>query len=432
MTQTDYQRTGQVELKKGVYSVMFITEKQNVVLLNEDIYDLYFIEDIFKFCMVGKLIFNDRYNFLEVGPFTGQEKIVIIYGEGESDKNMVFDIWKVGRISQSGPGMRETSENQIEIQFVDPFFAAYTLRKYSRSWKGEKYSQIIKDILNNMLFASTSGFKINLEESSNSTDFIIPYWTPRTALNFLCRRAKGNRSGTSGYLIFNNTVNGITLNALSLNYLLLDIDKTLDKKTYVLQSNVVSDSNKILEWWINSLDRNSNPVLRGGHWRGYDFLTKKLLQMDYNYSDGVNKNVMLGRKTLYGKMDDYFSSNTMVGDNSIDTLADVGFNDWAKRYNMQFIVNIIVEGSEKRHAGQHIEIEWPGIQGNEKMNDSLRGKYLIKSVTHSFKTGATYPYRQRLVCIKNAYHDNDSLMLYNSVITNLYSQKEQPNIIMRN
>jgi len=423
---------GQVALTKGVYAVVLLTEIGNVVMQNEDIYELYFVEDIYSFCMVGKIIFNDRYNFFENGPFTGQEKIALIYGRGESDKNMVFDIWKINRISQAGSGIRESNEQIMEIQFVDPFYAALSLRRYSRSWQNERYSKIISDILNYMVFVQDGGFPLNVEESSNKTDFIIPYWTPKTALNYLCRRAKGRRSGTSGYLVFNNTVNGLTTNAVSLNYLLLDVDKTLDKKPYRFQGSNISESNKILEWWISGLDRTSNPVLRGGKWRGYDFNTKSLLQTGYRYSDGVSKNVMLGRKTLYTKMNDVSSSSLIVGDNNTETLSDIAFNDWSKRYNMQFIMNLVVEGDEKRHAGQHIELEWPGIQGAEKMNDALMGKYMIKSVTHSFKAGQTYPYKQRLVCIKNAYHNSKTKMLYDAEVTNLYSQKTQPNIIRRN
>jgi hypothetical protein len=66
------------------------------------------------------------------------------------------------------------------------------------------------------------------------------------------------------------------------------------------------------------------------------------------------------------------------------------------------------------------------------MNDALKGKYMIKSVTHSFKTGRNYPYRQRLVCIKNAYHNSKSVMLHDADVTNLYSEGKQANVILRN
>jgi len=430
--QTDYQKLRQVELKKGVITVMIIAESGNAIIANEDIYKIFFIEDIFKFSIAGKLIFNDRYNFLEAGPFTGQERIALIYGEGESDRNMVFDIWKVTKISQSGPGIRETSENLFELELVDPFYIPTSLKRYSKSWKYQKYSQIMKDILNNMTLVKLGGFKLTVEDSSNSTDFIIPYWTPKNALNWLARRAKGKQSGTSGYLIFNNTVNGLTTNAVSLNYLLADFDKTLDKKPYRFQSDIVSDKNKIIEWWFSGLDRTGNQVLRGGYWRGFDFNTKKLLQVGYRYSDASDKNVMLGRKTLYGQMDDLGSANVFVGEGDVDSLVNVAFNDWAKRYNLQFILNIIVEGDENRFAGQHIEIEWPGLEGaDRKMNDALKGKYMIKSVTHNFMGGGHYPYKQRLVCIKNAYQNINSSILYDSKVTNLYTEKAVSNIIIR-
>jgi len=429
---TDYQKTGQVELTKGVVSVMILAESGNAILMNEDIYKLYFVEDIFGFSIVGKLIFNDRFNFMELGPFTGQERIAVFYGKGKSDKNMIFDIWSVVRISQSGPGIRETSENMFELNLVDPFFMPTTLRRFSKSWKDQKYSQIMKDILNNMCLVKDGGFPLKVEESSNSTDFIIPYWTPKNALNFLTRRAKGKRSGSSGYLIFNNTVDGITTNVKTLNYLLADTDKTLDKKPYKFQSDELSGKNKILEWWFSGLDRTGNQTLRGGYWRGFDFNTKKLLQMGYKYSDGSDNNVMLGRKTLYGQIDDLNSSNHLVGDSDIDTLSDIAFSDWSKRYNLQFVLNIIVEGDETRHAGQHIEIEWPGFTGEQsKMNDALKGKYMIKSVTHNFMGGGHFPYKQRLVCIKNSYHNINSSLLYDSKITNLYTEKAVSNVLIR-
>jgi len=429
---TDYQKKGQVELKKAVITVMIISESGNAIIANEDIYRIFFIEDIFKFSIAGKLIFNDRYNFMEAGPFTGHERIAFIYGQGESDRNIVFDIYKVTKISQVGPGIRETSENLFELELIDPFYIPTSLKRYSKSWSDQKYSQIMKDILNNMTLVKLGGFNLKIEESSNSTDFIIPYWTPRNALNWLARRAKGKQSGSSGYLIFNNTANQLTTNAVSLNYLLSDFDKTLDKKPYRFQSDVVSDKNKILEWWFSGIDRTSNQVLRGGYWRGFDFNTKKLLQVGYRYSDASDRNVMLGRKTLYGQMDDLGSSNTFVGESDIDSLSNIAFNDWTKRYNLQFILNIIVEGDESRFAGQHIEIEWPGLEGaDKKLNDALKGKYMIKSVTHNFMGGGHYPYKQRLVCIKNAYHNINSRILYDSKITNLYTEKAVSNIIIR-
>jgi len=61
----------------------------------------------------------------------------------------------------------------------------------------------------------------------------------------------------------------------------------------------------------------------------------------------------------------------------------------------------------------------------------IRDRYMIKSVTHNFMGGGHYPYKQRLVCIKNAYQNINSSILYDSKVTNLYTEKAVSNIIIR-
>jgi hypothetical protein len=432
---TEFQRTGNLTLKKELFTVMFITENQSIVMDNADIHELYFIEDIFKFCMMGTIVFNDRFNLMELAPFTGNEKIAVIYSVDDhktgSKRELVFDIWKMSRIQQAGPGMREEDENLITLHFVDTFFQAFTLRKYSRSWQEERYTNIMRDILNNMVFFKDGGRPFIYEESSNKTDFIIPYWTPQTAMRWLMRRAKGKETGVSGYLCFNNSRNGFTHNLVTMNYLLADIGRTLDKDPYVFTG--ADKDNEILEWWISGIDRNSNNIIRGGTWKGYDFKTKKLLNHDFVYSKGSDNTVMLGRKTLYPQMDDIRSSNTMIGDSDYNVIDNISYNDWAKRYNMQFIMNLIVEGHEKRYAGQHIQIEWPSWRrgdGNQvQFNDLLKGKYLIKSITHSFDPGHSFYYRQRLVLIRNAYANIGSKVLYEAKKANLFQEKGEISIV---
>jgi hypothetical protein len=426
--ETDYSKKRTVELNKQIYDILIITEKNQLVMNNADILEFYFIEDIFKFCMVGSMTFNDRYNIMEYGPFTGNEKIAIIYAVGDNEpRKLVFDVWKVSKIQQIGTGINESTENLITISFVDAFYTGFAMRRFSRSWSNSYYSDIMKDILNNMVRFKTVGAPFQVEESSNKTDFIMPYWTPQMALRWLMRRAKGKKTGTSGYICFNSTKNNLTHYLTTMNYLLDDQDKSLDTLPYNFAANEVSGENKILEWWINGIDKNSWGSIRGGRWRGYDFSTKKLLDHEHLYSIGADETTCLGRKTLYNQIDDVTSSSLILGDNENSELENIAYSDWAKDYNMQFIMNIIVQGHEKRYAGQQIEIAWPSALrniGSNSTNALLKGRYLIKSVTHFFAPGGTFPYKQRLVLIKNAYNSIESEILYNAKKVNVFVDKK--------
>ncbi len=120
-------------------------------------------------------------------------------------------------------------------------------------------------------------------------------------------------------------------------------------------------------------------------------------------------------------MNDTQSSRWLIGDNVEDRLDDIAYNDWVKRYSMQNVANIIVEGHEKRFAGQIIEIEWPSIVDELKNNEVMKGNFLIKSVTHSFEPGQTYFYKQRLVLLKNAYNNvTTDIDLLDAVNTNAF------------
>lgn len=242
---------GELQQDTSIYNVQIIINNKPIILDNENIVSCFFIEDIFKHCMMGKIVFNDVHGLFEFGPFTGNEQIIITYGVGY-DKNVIFDIWKVGKITQTGTS-EPASTNMMEIQFVDPTFSSYTLRKYSRSWSDTTITTIMKYFFDHMLNITTP---LNMEISKNKIDFVMPYWTTLQSMKYLSRRAKGSESNSSGYLVYNNTDNnGFTTNIHTLNYLFDDLGKTLDTSLYKFESDNVSEINKILELWISGLDK---------------------------------------------------------------------------------------------------------------------------------------------------------------------------------
>lgn len=403
--------------KTGLYSVILLLEGgRNIMIDANDIEIIYFVEDITVPCMTGKMIINDRYGLIEYGPFTGNEKINLKYGKN-FDREQLFDIFKIGKIGQAAMH-NPTADTQLELYFVDTLFMPLTIKKYSRSFGTDtKYSEIISHILRNIIGLNSKFLQIN--ETTNTIDnYIIPYWTILQTINFLADRAEDSRG--AGCLFYNNTDNGFKVNFKSYNWL-NSTDNYKEEKIYIFESKNVSDENKILEYWINGLDKFSNRFLRGGKFLGYDFETKTLVEKDFEYSDGIDSSMLLGKTSLYPDISQVATVN-LYGDTTEKMLENRAYSEWIKRYQKQLIVNFIVEGREDRYAGQQIEVEWPSVDKKQYYNKAFKGKYLIKTVTHMFGRDRSLPYKQRLVCIKNAYNNIDSKDLLKTTNYNIYDE----------
>lgn len=401
----------------NIFSVVLSLESQDVSISNEDIKSCYFIEDIFSFCITGKLVFYDRYGILEHGPFTGNEQLTIVYGE----KNIIelpFDIWKISKIQQTS-NTNPISENMMEIYFVDILFELYTLRRYSKSFTGKKLiSTIINEILTNVVEMESN--RINIETSSNyMTNFIIPYWTPMETIKWLCKRGKGFDSETPGYLCYNNTKDGFSTNVYTINKL-LDDKNYIDSTPYIFEGSM-DKKNKILNWSISGIDKSSTKVLRGGFWRGFDSQTKSFLNLDYRYKDGIEDSMLLGKKSLFNDISEE-TVNKYIGESDINTLQNIAYSEWVRRYSIQQIVSIVIRGNENNYAGQQIEIKWSSVI-KKSYNKMMKGKYLVKSITHMFVGGGNMGYTQRMLLIKNAYSDADIMSLLNATKINIYGEK---------
>ena len=395
------------DIKKSnfeVFAVKLISNGNVYTIYNEDIIDLYFIEDIYSFCLTGKISFYDKYGIAEMLPFTGHEMINVIYEEKDRTE-IVFKLYSVDDISP----ITDVSSNKIRIDayLVEPTYFNLMHKRYSRSWNNKKISDIVKDISKNMVRVDT--FKIFEDTKETLPYFYMPYWTPAEAIRWLIERASGAESKTAGYLYYFTTQ--------GLNF--VTIDKLFQSKTIETDANGVpieytfinttggTDYNHIYQWDITSIDYSSIMILRGSHMLGFDFENKKLIDNEFTYKDSISKYTMLGNKTLYPDISysgDYYNLSGEEDDASIQNLYH---NDFIKRYSKQLGIVITVRGHERRYPGSMISIKWPSIdEKNQVSHPELNGTYLIKSVTNYFNPRSEPVFIQKMVCIKNAYTDS--------------------------
>jgi len=393
--------------QEDLFSVILVLEMGTVRIDNKDLIDCYFIEDIYSHSMVGKLVFNDVYGMWESGPFTGHEKVYIVYGEETEKVTREFNIYKVNNISQLS-NVDPSGKNTIDVTFTDNLFINLTKNRYSRSWTNTKISDIIEHIAKNMLDVT----KFDQFESSNETlpYFYMPYWTPLEAINWLSRRGSGAESQTPGYLFYHNNkgYNYVTIEKLLRTRTILNTGVSYkgEDETYYFETKNLGYRNKILGWKMSGIDFTGMNSIRGGHTLGYNFKEKSLLDEGNTYVPMINNYTMLGKKTLFTDISNETMSYSMEGDNDTKLLNNIYGNSFIKKYCLQQCLNIAVRGSELRYAGAMIKIYWPSHTTNEIYNSMYDGYYMIKSITHSFKPYKNPAYRQKMVLIKNAFTDS--------------------------
>lgn len=385
--------TDRTSPEEAQFSIILSLEVGDSLIAGEDIRRLYFIEDIFSFSITGKLQFLDRIGLLEYGPLTGAETLTIIFGKDDIELN--FDIYKISKISQLGE-VTGASEQMIELIFVDEMFLPLTQKRYNISWAGMKTSDIVSHICSHMLDITT----FQEFEASNETldSFYMPYWTPQEAFTWLMKRSSGTVSGQAGYLLYNNNLG---TNFVSIDKLMNN--KMMEEDTYIFGGQDIFFRNKILGWSISGIDSLSLRGVKGGHRMGYDFSTKTFLDNSYTYASEIAKHTMLGKATLFQDISDATIDYRLEGEDDSFLLDNIYNNEFIKRYSVQQGVSINVIGSSHRYAGGLIEIDWPSSFKSQKINKSLKGLYLIKSITHQFAPNQTPGYVQKLVLIKNAY-----------------------------
>jgi hypothetical protein len=304
-----------------------------------------------------------------------------------------------------------------------------TLNLFSRSFDAKlKHTDVIKHLLMNMVGWSVN--KINILESSSEFEepFVIPYWTIIDTMIYILNKAKYS-ANDYGYLCYNNTKNGFSVNVLPLSYLLSE-SNVVDKIHYNLDDTKEQINNKIFDWWFEGIEHQDTKNYRRSIYLTHDIETKSMTKIDIKYDDFIKFNKILGKYTLfdntYGLEDKLTTSYDIVNAVNIDEVYNKLHNDFTKRYNVQQVLNVIVYGNEKRYAGHQIIIDWPSIDKTSKsLSKIYEGVYLVKTITHDFVgNNKGMGYTQRMVLIKNGYQNPSTKFLKKAVISNISGGKK--------
>lgn len=394
------------------------TIKQEVILLLDDVLEFYFIEDINKAYHSGKITFQDRYGLFEGESIVGQELLYFLFGEKKSSQ-YIFQIYNINEITPMAQSSGDISQAVYEMYFTSFEYIKLCQFKYSKSWKEERISTIIKQIYSQMADTSPDLTWKYFEESKEKIDFCMPYWTPLESINWLMRRASGVESGLPGYLFYKNSKG---MNLVTIDKLLQD-ESTIEKDGSEKMSGIMKYSfylsddfydNKILEWRVNGPDKQSEYMLEGGTNLGFDFETKQLIQEKFTYKDVVKKYTLNGKKTLFPDYSNTKNRYENYGDSNYEILKNIGYSDMIKRYITQLQIKAACRGHEDRYVGMLAELDWPSNKSDTGKHKQLDGRYIITTIVNHYRKGTKPEWRQDITFNKLSYTDSEFDFLLNA------------------
>jgi hypothetical protein len=455
--------------KEG-FSVVLVLANGVVGVDPTDIYELFFVEDIYSYCISGKMVFSDMFGILEYGPLTGNERLIISYGgveagsgfaPGPVTRRLTFDIIKISNITNIS-GSDPRSGNQIEIFFADTSFFFFTRRLYSKAWNGNKKIQtIVENIIDNMVKGPNLKYEDIIwdrkaESDTTIENFIMPYWSPMQTIQWLNKRAVTKRN-YHAYLYYNSTywTKDTGYNMFSGNWTTIDDLMATDDENHILKAPYVffgspydsgdeSDDgatyvSKILDWKLGGVDEQSKRPIKGGHFLSYKFDGKKLMDRTYKYTkendtedvdlDMIKNIQALGNKSLFTDISDSRSNIRRGLYKEYAESNNILYSEFIRIYTSQQHLSVIVRGYQGRFAGQMAEIRWPTSSSENTANKNLKGLWLTKSITHNF--GTRTGYTQRIVLVKNAYHESDEESLITIPSANRHLKNISGSIIQR-
>ncbi len=407
---------------QSAFSVTITGNTDTVVLDNNNVVDLYFIEDIYSYLKTGCLVCADTQGMAEFLPLVGNETITIDYGtipagsKGKAfyvTKNFTFDIVKMAEIEPTNNKHRK----YMKFFFIEAPHRRLHMERYSRSYKCDTYVNFAIDILDRHAGMPPGKF-IQVE---NCLEILQYFYTglksPAQCIEWLLSRASSDASGQPGFLVYSSTQD------MAMPYNLVSLETLLQQGTlmppisspehYSIHSNNPWEINKILKYSDNRPDHSSLEKMMSYIGIGFDIKRKIYLRNVYTYQDALERFTCLGDFSLFdtGWNSIQSCNQELTGEFEEEAIMkNLYFGDWIKRYCLQHTVSVILEGHVDRYCGGMISILWPTSSDDEIFDKNMDGLYLVKSVTHSFSPLQKPVYTQKMVLIKNGYNDSDGVL----------------------
>lgn len=167
-------------------SLQVFSSTGNVIDMTTIMVTLTIFEDIFNSTISGDLTINDANDYLSNLPILGFEFLKIELSKPGSNIKLTktFRIYKVDNVMVDYGSQKSQS---YTLRFCSEEFLISTGMKISKSYRGKRIDEIVKNITEKYLLSNKLKSQ-NIEKTLGKHDIIIPYWTPLRSIEWLTTR----------------------------------------------------------------------------------------------------------------------------------------------------------------------------------------------------------------------------------------------------
>lgn len=292
------QTSGPIE-SAGVYypqdfslkTLNFLTANGKKIDMRKIMVDMSYYEDIYTFAASGYISIIDAQGFIELLQLTGNEFVEIDFGKVKDGPNETVQRFRVYKLGNRKPSGNNNSE-PYTLYFCSEELMLSEQTKLSKSYVGQKISDIVKDVLVEKLKVNTKNIE-TIEETTGMYDFVIPRMKPFEAISWVSTYARPQNYGSTADMLFFETKNGFNFRSIQ------SMNKEPVYATYRYEpKNISYDNQSLQDKTTQVLEYEFNKVYDMMHDINSGAFSNRLVSIDpmtrsFNITDfDYNKNKM--------------------------------------------------------------------------------------------------------------------------------------------
>jgi hypothetical protein len=398
--------------------------------------ELNIIESLDFPCLRINLVINDSMQLID--SLRGNELLTFVLKcETTGDKRIEFKV-RAYRIANR---VRYEKKEAYTIECVSNEFMRNEVINVFKSYKNRKAHEIVRELLTDSKYLNVSGSSIEIENTNDPVQCVVPNWRPFDVINWLGGRAtRAENSKQGGFIFYQNSRKGYHFK--SFDKIIIDANTQSSVPVYKYAMKNTTENSDVSDLFtIKSISYpalfDALTPLRNGTWAGIftgislDYIggskvptPKGNKQIPYG---GTQYRIMeqyqnmehLGTENPYASVSPDFdilltnvkrmryrtnqvhlwdtdktvNSNNLTSGKVPVRWEETAIYNYCRKNNFEHIkLEVVVPGNLNLYAGEAIDIEIPRMISQSKKIELDRiysGRYIIGGIRHKISNGNT-------------------------------------------